>query len=155
MHPATVIEGDLADPRVAELLRVHIASAAAASCRCYDGHALDASNLDSPDVSFWTIWDEDRLACIGALRELAADHGEVKSMHTAEALRGSGFGSAMLRHILAVARARGYRRVSLETGTSDYFRPARTMYQRHGFAECEPFGDYPRDQNSLFLTLEL
>src|SRR5690348_18492216 len=90
-------------------------------------HALDVSALQSPDVSFWTIWDDQTLLGFGALKRLSADHGEVKSMHTAEAMRGKGAGSAMLRHIIQSARANGMRRLSLETGTSEYFRPAREI----------------------------
>ncbi len=92
---------------------------------------------------------------VGALKELQPDHGEVKSMHTAEAMRGRGAGSAMLGHIVATARARGYGRLSLETGVMDYFRPARALYRRHGFTGCAPFGDYAPDPNSVFMTLAL
>ena len=92
---------------------------------------------------------------VGALKRLSAEHGEIKSMHTAEPARGQGVGSAMLRHIMAAARARGMTRLSLETGSWPYFVPARALYTRHGFVECGPFGDYREDPNSVFMTLEL
>jgi putative acetyltransferase len=103
------------------------------------------------------MWDDggDALLAVGALKRLSPDHGEVKSMHTAEPARRKGAGSAMLRHIIGAARASGLSRLSLETGASGYFHPARELYKRHGFAECPPFGDYAPDPNSVFLSLEL
>jgi putative acetyltransferase len=92
---------------------------------------------------------------MGALKRLSADHGEVKSMHTVEAMRRNGVASAMLRHIIAAARASGMARLSLETGSWDYFRPARALYRSHGFVECPPFADYVPDPNSVFMTLDL
>jgi putative acetyltransferase len=150
-----IIDGDLADPRVVELLRIHVMTARRTNADGFIGYALEPSGLDAPDISFWTIWDAERLAGCGALRELSSDHGEVKSMHTASEARGRGFGAAMLTHIIATARTRGYQRLSLETGTWNYFEPARRFYRRHGFLECGPFADYPEDPNSLFMTLTL
>jgi putative acetyltransferase len=94
------------------------------------------------------------LGC-GALKRLSAEHGEVKSMHTVESERRNGIGSAMLRHIIATARAETMSRLSLETGSWGYFRPARALYRKHGFVECAPFGDYVPDPNSIFMTLDL
>ena len=91
----------------------------------------------------------------GALKRLSADHGEVKSMHTAQPMRGRGAGSAMLRHIIATARASGMSLLSLETGAWEYFRPARALYRSHGFVECPPFADYVLDPNSVFMSLDL
>jgi putative acetyltransferase len=149
-----IVPGDFGDPRVADLVRHHFTTARAATASG-SAHALDLSGLCSPDVSFWTIWDDDTLLGIGALKRLSADHGEVKSMHTAQAVRRKGAGSAMLRHIVAAARAGGMSRLSLETGSWDYFRPARSFYQRHGFVVCPPFADYVLDPNSVFMTLDL
>ncbi len=111
--------------------------------------------LQQPGINFWAIWDGDAVAGVGALRDLGDGHGEVKSMHTALAMRGRGIGSAMVRHIVDTARVRGYRRLSLETGATDYFAPARALYARHGFTECAPFVGYRPDPNSVFLTLDL
>jgi putative acetyltransferase len=149
-----ITAGDLEDPRVVELLGVHVATARAATAQG-SAHALDVSGLRSPDVDFWAIWDDEELLGIGALRRLAPDHGEVKSMHTARSARRRGVGSAMLRHIIAAARVRGYSRLSLETGSWEYFRPARAFYRGHGFEECPPFADHVPDPNSVFMTLEL
>jgi putative acetyltransferase len=149
-----IVPGDFSDPRIVELLRTHFTRAHAESPPG-SAHALDLSGLQSPDISFWAAWDGETLMGIGALKALSPDHGEVKSMHTPQAVRGRGAGSAVLRHIIAEARARGYARLSLETGSMAYFAPARTLYQRHGFQECEPFAAYAPDRNSIFMTLDL
>jgi putative acetyltransferase len=149
-----IIRGDLSDPRVVDLVRTHLISARAETAPG-SAHALDLSGLHSPDVSFWTIWDEEKPLGIGALKRLSAAHGEVKSMHTAQSMRGKGAGSAMLRHIVATARASGMSRLSLETGSWDYFHPARALYRRHGFVECPPFAEYVADPNSVFMSLDL
>ncbi|HUI94659.1 MAG TPA: GNAT family N-acetyltransferase [Xanthobacteraceae bacterium] len=149
-----IIPGDLADPRVINLLRIHLAIARTHTAPG-SVHALDLAGLQAPDIAFWTIWADETLAGCGALKRLAADHGEVKAMHTAEAMRRKGAGSAMLRHIIATARARGVLRLSLETGSWDFFRPAHAFYARHGFIACPPFADYVLDPNSIFMTLDL
>jgi putative acetyltransferase len=149
-----IVEGGLDDPRVIELLHVHLLRARGETAPG-SAHALDLSGLRSPDVTFWSAWEGDALAGVGALRRLSADHGEVKSMHTAEAMRRRGVGAAILRHIIDWARARGMSRLSLETGSWPYFAPARALYARYGFVECPPFGDYVPDRNSVFMTLVL
>jgi putative acetyltransferase len=121
-----------------------------------DVHALDVSALQHPSISFYGARLPDgRLVGVGALKALTADHGELKSMHTSEIARGQGIGRAMLEHLLAVARDRGYRRVSLETGTVDAFVPARTMYESVGFRPCPPFADYRAGAYSVCMTLAL
>lgn len=149
-----IVEGGLDDPRVLGLVHDHTARARAETERGSD-HALDPDSLRAPDVTFWSVWDGDALLGIGALKRLDHDHGEIKSMHTVEAARGRGVGTALLRHIIAAARTRGIRRLSLETGSWPYFAPARAMYARNGFVECPPFGDYVDDPNSVFMTLAL
>ena len=119
-------------------------------------HALDVSTLQRPDITFWSVRDGDGLLLgCGALKELDARHGEVKSMRTPAALRRRGAGRAVLEHIVAVARERGYTRLSLETGSMEAFAPARRLYASYGFQYCEPFGDYVLDPNSVFMTLVL
>ncbi|HEY6336615.1 MAG TPA: GNAT family N-acetyltransferase [Alphaproteobacteria bacterium] len=149
-----IIPGDFSDSRVVDLLNIHLTSARAETAPG-SAHALDLTGLQSPDVSFWTIWDDETLLGVGALKRLSADHGEIKSMHTAQAMRGRRAGSAMLRHIIETARASGMARLSLETGAWAYFRPAQALYRSHGFVECPPFADYVLDPNSVFMTLEL
>jgi putative acetyltransferase len=149
-----IVEGGLDDPRVVELLHAHLTRARTETAPG-SAHALDLSGLRTPDVTFWSGWEGDVVVGVGALKQLSADHGEVKSMHTAEAARGRGVGSAMLRQIMAAARARGMSRLSLETGSWAYFAPARALYARHGFVECAPFGEYREDPNSVFMTVGL
>ena len=149
-----LVEGGLDDRRVVELLHTHLIRARAETAPG-SAHALDLSGLRAPEVTFWSAWEGDVLAGVGALKRLSADHGEIKSMHTAEAMRRRGVGDAILRHIIAAARARGMSRLSLETGSWPYFAPARALYARHGFVECPPFGDYVPDRNSVFMTLAL
>jgi putative acetyltransferase len=148
------ILADLDDDRVVEMLRHHVATARAATAPG-SGHALEVADLRSPDVALWAIWDEETLLAIGALKRLSPEHGEVKSMHTADSARGRGVGSTMLRHIIGEARARGFSQLSLETGSWDYFLPARRLYARHGFKECAPFGNYHPDPHSVFMSLDL
>jgi len=146
--------GDLADPRVVDLLEYHLTSARAHTAPG-SAHALDIGGLQAPNMTFWTAWDCDTLVAIGALKWLAKDHGEVKSMHKAPSARRKGIGTAMLKHIIAFARSRGISRLSLETGSWDYFEPAIALYRKHGFVECQPFDDYVQDPNSVFMTLDL
>ena len=146
--------GDSYDPRVIALLEHHTTTARAQTAPG-SAHALDLGELRAPDIALWTGWDRGTLVAVGALKTLSASHGEVKSMHTTEAARRRGFAGFMLGHIIAEARARGMARLSLETGSSDYFKPAVALYTRHGFVPCGPFEGYVEDSNSLFLTLEL
>jgi len=149
-----IAEGGLSDPLVIALLQTHVMRARAETA-VGSAHALDLSGLAAPGISFWTIWEGDALLGCGALKVLAAGHGEVKSMHVAEAARGRGVGRLMLRHIMDVARARGMARLSLETGAWAYFAPARALYARHGFVVCGAFAPYVADANSVFMTVGL
>lgn len=145
---------DLARPAVRALIDEHLGDMRATSPP-ESIHALDHDQLRAEHVTFWTAWDEDGLLGCGALKQLDAEHGEIKTMRTAPAARRRGVGAAVLGFLLAEARRRGYRRVSLETGSQDFFAPARRLYARHGFVVCEPFADYVADPNSVFMTLHL
>ncbi len=118
-------------------------------------HALDLAALSHPTITFWTARAGGTLLGCGALKRLADQHGEIKSMRSAADARGRGVATTVLRAILDEAVRRGYARLSLETGTEDFFAPARTLYRRHGFTECPPFGEYVEDPNSVFLTRTL
>ncbi len=137
-------------------------------------HALDLTGLRAADVSFWTLWlpqqagqhqaapahagqtqDELQLAGCGALKQLDSQSAEIKSMRTADNFRRQGIAAAMLTHLITVARERGYQQLYLETGSMAYFAPARALYQRFGFEECEPFADYVLDPNSVFMVKQL
>jgi putative acetyltransferase len=149
-----IVVDDLSGPEVAALLAEHLDDMRASSPP-ESKHALDLEALRRPDVTFWTVWEDDVLLGFGALRELDPTHGEIKSMRTASASRGRGVGSALVRHVVAEGRRRGYRRLSLETGSSEHFAPARRLYERHGFVPCAPFGDYRPDRHSVHLTMVL
>jgi putative acetyltransferase len=145
---------DLSGEAIRALLRQHLASAAEHSPP-ESVHALDIEGLRRPDVSFWSCWEGDELLGCCALREIDTGHGELKSMRTADAHQGRGVGARMLAHLLQEARARGYRQLSLETGSAPAFAPARRLYERHGFEYCAPFGDYVADDWSRFMSLRL
>ena len=117
--------------------------------------ALDVDALAAPDISFWSVRDDGALLAVGALKDLGDGHLEVKSMHTAAAVRGRGVARALLHHLLAEARARGASRVSLETGVQDAFVPARALYASAGFEVCEAFGPYVGSTTSVCMTLDL
>ncbi|PZQ90670.1 MAG: GNAT family N-acetyltransferase [Leifsonia xyli] len=154
MSTPVIALGELDDPRVLRLLEAHLADMHATSPP-ESVHALDVSGLQHPAITFWVLADGDELLGCVALKELDARHGELKSMRTDAAARGRGLGRMLLAHVVGEARARGYRRLSLETGTEDFFRPARALYAGAGFVETGPFADYVLDVNSVYLTLEL
>ncbi|MES9537994.1 MULTISPECIES: GNAT family N-acetyltransferase [unclassified Actinomadura] len=146
--------GDLARPEIRRLLEEHLADMHATSPP-ESIHALDLEELRDPAVAFWSAWEGPELRGCGALKDLGDGDVELKSMRTARTARGLGIGSAILRHLLTVAAERGHRRVLLETGSQEFFAPARRLYERHGFSLCEPFADYVHDPNSVFMELRL
>jgi putative acetyltransferase len=145
---------DLTGPEIRALLEEHLRNMHELSPP-ESVHALDLAALRRPEITFWTAWDGRTLLGCGALKGLDPTHGEVKSMRTASAHRRKGVGRAMLEHIIAEARARSYRRLSLETGSMAAFLPARRLYESFGFAHCGPFADYAEDPNSVFMTRTL
>ncbi len=149
-----IVADDLTGPAIRALLEDHLRDMHAQSPP-ESVHAMDVTRLSRPDVSFWSAWDGETLLGCAALRELDATQGEVKSMRTAPASRGRGVARALLAHVVAEARARGYARLSLETGSQPGFEPARRLYASAGFECCAPFADYVEDPNSVFMTLEL
>jgi putative acetyltransferase len=147
-------EDDLSGTEVIALLEQHLAEMASHT-PAESVHAMPVERLAGRDVTFWSVWSDDRLAGCGALKRLDATHAEIKSMRVADDFRRQGVGEVILLHLIAAARARGYTRVSLETGSNPPFKAARRLYSRHGFIECEPFADYVLDPWSVFMTLEL
>lgn len=153
--PAWRIEvDDVRRPEVLALLAEHLTDMYATS-PAESVHALDVDALRSPSIRVWTLWEGDALLGCGALKQLSAIEGELKSMRTRAVARGRGVARALLDHIVAEARQRGYQRVLLETGTEPYFAAARGLYARYGFVECPPFGDYQDDPHSTFFVLSL
>ncbi|SDX61362.1 putative acetyltransferase [Arthrobacter sp. yr096] len=143
---------DPARPDVHQLLSEHLADMFATS-PAESVHALDHSALSHESITFWTAREDGVLLGCGALKKISSGHAEIKSMRTTTSARGRGVATLMLEHIVAEAARLGYGRLSLETGTEDYFAPARRLYARHGFTECPPFADYTLDPNSVFMEL--
>ena len=145
------------DPRssdIRELLERHFAHAREHTAPD-EIYALDADRLSDPAVTFFSLRRDGELLGVAALKHLDDRHAEIKSMHTVEAARRGGIGRALVEHLIAVAGERGYRRLSLETGSGPGFAAARALYADAGFEPCGPFGQYPPSPNSAFMALEL
>jgi putative acetyltransferase len=154
-----MLDGEISvdDPRrpdVRRLLEVHLMFARAQTPP-EDAHAMGVDELADRAVRFFSLRRDGALIAVAALKRLDREHAEVKSMHTVESERGRGAGRRMLEHLIAVARAEGWRRLSLETGSMAAFAPARSLYAAGGFTPCDPFGDYRASPNSTYMTLYL
>ena len=162
MHDSERVEGPRVeirtdDPRrevVTRLLREHLADMALLSPP-ESVHALDVDALCVPSITFWTASEGRELLGCGALSQIDARHGEIKSMRTATGHRRKGVAAALLEHIVTEAQRRAYTRLSLETGSMDAFAPARALYSRFGFVHCGPFASYVLDPNSVFMSRDL
>ncbi|MEM9412888.1 MAG: GNAT family N-acetyltransferase [Planctomycetota bacterium] len=142
------------NPELMELLADHIRDMRSISPP-ESTHTLEIGELQRPEITLWSGSLNSEIVGCAAIKELSSTHGEIKSMRTSPTHRGRGVARRLLNHILAEARTRRYHRLSLETGSMDFFRPAQQLYTSAGFEYCEPFGDYQPDPNSLFMTKEL
>ena len=142
---------DLRGPEIARLLEEHLQAMYSVSPP-ESVHALDLEKLRQPEIIFWSVWSGTQLAGCGALKELDKAHGEIKSMRTVSEFKRKGVASRLLQHIVEQAHCRGYRRLSLETGSQPYFEAARQLYVSFGFEVCGPFEGYIEDPNSVFMT---
>ena len=142
---------DLSGPEIRTLLEEHLANMRSISPP-ESTHALPIEGLRQPEVTFWTAWEDGELLGCGALKQLDAAHGEIKSMRTVSRHLRKGVAKILLDHIIGEALRRGYRRLSLETGSMAAFEPARHLYLSAGFAYCGPFAEYIEDPNSVFMT---
>ncbi|MEK4362112.1 GNAT family N-acetyltransferase [Paenibacillus sp. FSL M8-0212] len=142
---------DLSGVQVKALIAEHLQGMAADSPP-ESIHALNLDGLKKPEITIWCAWEGDDLLGCGAIKELDPEHAELKSMRTASAHLRKGVARKILAHIMDVAVDRGYKRISLETGSMDSFIPARKLYEDFGFEYCEPFADYILDPNSTFMT---
>jgi putative acetyltransferase len=149
-----IISGGLDEPQVIAMLKFHFDTNVAVT-PAGSAHVFDIPRLKQPDIFFWSAWEGETLLCTGALKWINEIDGEVKSMHTLQTVRRSGTGQAMLLHIMAAAKALGLKQLYLETGSFEFFAPARALYAKHGFVECEPFVGYKPDVNSTFMTKEI
>lgn len=146
--------GNLTHPAIIQLLNEHLQSVAQHSPP-ESIHALNLDGLIRPEITFYSAWQANELLGVGALKELDATHGEIKSMRTATTHLRNGIANHLLQHILAEAQRRAYTRLSLETGSMPAFAPARNLYTKFGFQSCPPFADYVEDPYSTFMTLEI
>ncbi|NGZ68876.1 GNAT family N-acetyltransferase [Vibrio aestuarianus subsp. cardii] len=145
---------DLLGGEVINLLEEHLADMYATS-PAESVHALDVEALKSPDITFFSGWSNGELQGCLAIKQLTPKHIELKSMRTSSSARKSGVATKLLTHALNTALDNGYQKVSLETGTQQFFQPARNLYEKFGFTYCEPFADYDVDPHSHFMTREL
>jgi putative acetyltransferase len=145
---------DLSGPQIRGFLEEHVRQMRSIT-PLESKHALDLDALRQPGITFWSVMDGATLVGCGAIKRLDASHAEVKSMRSAPARQRSGIASLLLGHIIAEATRMGFTRLSLETGSSGFFRPARTLYAKFGFEYCGPFADYRPDPNSVFMTRTL
>jgi putative acetyltransferase len=145
---------DLRGPKISALLREHLQNMTLHSPP-ESVHALGLEALRRPEITLWSVWQDTELLGCGALKELDAEHGEIKSMRTAAAHLRKGVAARLMHHILEEAERRRYRRISLETGSGEAFAPARSLYTQFGFQPCGPFADYAEDPYSVFMTREL
>ena len=145
---------DLTAPEIKNFLEEHIIDMLSISPP-ESKHALDLNGLKKSDITFWTIWDKQQLIACGGLKRLDEHHAEIKSMRVLSSERGKGVASKLLKHILQHANNEKYQRISLETGSMPFFKPARKLYESFGFTYCDPFSDYRNDLNSIFMTLQL
>ncbi|WP_219527312.1 GNAT family N-acetyltransferase [Nonomuraea guangzhouensis] len=149
-----IIVDDLSGAEIAAFLDEHLQEMRSIT-PLESKHALDLDALRKPEVTFWTVIDGDTLVGCGALKRLDAEHAEVKSMRTRPVRKRSGVASLLLAHIITEARRMGLTRLSLETGSDEFFLPARKLYEKFGFEYCEPFADYRPDPYSAFMTRTL
>ena len=149
-----IIEDDLTGAAVVELLAYHLAEMHELSPPC-KVHAMPVERLRERDVTFYSAWDGDRLAAVGALREIDATRGELKSMRATPDYRGKGAGEAILVHLIEQAKRRGYDWLGLETGRPAAYIPAQNLYRKYGFTDCEDFGDYIGDDFSMCMSRDL
>lgn len=145
---------DLTGAGVAELLEEHVRQMRTIT-PVEAAYALDLDELRRPEITFWTAYDDGVLVGCAALKELSPTHGEVKSMRTSANRTRGGVASRLLDHLITEARARGYTKLSLETGTDEFFLPARKLYEKFGFDYCDAFGDYRPSPHNTFMSRDL
>lgn len=152
LPPVRIMLDDLQGPGVVAFLEAHVAQLRSLGPP-ESSHALDLEGLRAPGVRFWTaVDDEEEILGCAALKTLDENHAELKSMRTATHRTRQGVATRLVKHVLGEARASGFSRISLETGSEEFFAPARALYERHGFAYCEPFAGYRPDPLSVFMT---
>ena len=148
------IENNFEDPRVNELLIKHFIELRSVSPGG-STHVLDITGLKDPSIKFWSLWENNELIGCGALKFLDINHGEFKSIRIADQFRGKGLGINKINHLISEAKKLNIKKLSIETGSGNFFSPARKLFMKCGFTPCEPFAHYKKDINSCYYSLDL
>ena len=148
------IEGNFNKPEVNKLLISHFIELSSVS-PVDRGHVLDIPGLKNPSIKFWSFWENDQLIGCGALKFLDKEHGELKSIRVADSFRRKGNGFKVINHLINEAKELNIKKISLETGTGNFFTPARKLFDKCGFKVCEPFAHYKKDPNACYMSLLL
>jgi len=151
MNQLQIVVDDLSGSQIAAFLEEHVQEMRSITPP-ESKFALDLEGLRAPEITFWSVLDGDAVVGCGALKRLGPDHAELKSMRVAATRRRGGIASLLLEHLIAEARRMGCTRLSLETGSAEFFLPARRLYERFGFCYCEPFAGYQPSPHNLFMT---
>ena len=148
------IEGNFDNPEVDELLKKHFIELRSVS-PAGSTHVLDIDGLKDPSIKFWSLWENEKLMGCGALKFLNENHGEFKSIRVADQYRRKGYGKRIITHLIAEAKELRIKKISIETGSGEFFKSARNLFKNFGFKKCEPFSHYKTDPNSCYMTLEI
>ena len=148
------IEGNFDNPEVDDLLRKHFIELRSVS-PAGSTHVLDIDGLKNPSIKFWSLWENEKLMGCGALKFLNENHGEFKSIRVADEYRGKGYGQKIITHLISEAKALKIKKISIETGSGEFFKSARRLFKNFGFEKCEPFSHYKTDTNSCYMSLEI
>ena len=148
------IEGNFDNPEVDDLLRKHFIELKSVS-PAGSTHVLDIDGLKNPSIKFWSLWENEKLMGCGALKFLNENHGEFKSIRVADQYRGKGYGQKIISHLIAEAKELKIKKISIETGSGEFFKSARRLFKNFGFEKCEPFSHYKTDANSCYMSLEI
>ena len=148
------IEGNFDNPEVDKLLRKHFIELRSVS-PAGSTHVLDIDGLKNPNIKFWSLWESEKLIGCGALKFLNENHGEFKSIRVADQYRGKGYGQKIITHLIAEAKELKIKKISIETGSGEFFKSARRLFKNFGFEKCEPFSHYKTDTNSCYMSLEI
>ena len=148
------IEGNFDHPEVNELLTKHFIELRAASPEG-SAHVLDIPGLKVPSIKFWSLWENTKLMGCGALKFLNDNHGEFKSIRVHDEFRNKGYGIKIIKHLINEAKKLNIKRISIETGAGDFFKPARKLFKKCDFKTCKPFAHYKNDPNSCYFDLEI
>ena len=148
------IEGNFDNSEVDKLLRKHFIELRSVS-PAGSTHVLDIDGLKDPSIKFWSLWENEKLMGCGALKFLNENHGEFKSIRVADQYRGKGYGKRIINHLIAEAKELKIKKISIETGSGEFFKSARNLFKNFGFKKCEPFSHYKTDPNSCYMTLEI